>query len=185
MVEVSSALQQNLGAPPPVMVGPDGHFVIENVFPGTYSLRVNSGDVKYVKSSVVNGVDSFDFPFVFDGDTDITNAVITISDRLSTVSGALSDTAGKPLPNYSIVLAAADTRFWTPASRRIRVTESDANGHYAFAGMPAGDYWIAAVPDMDPGSQFDPEFLKAAAASSVRVTLGDGATDEQNIRLAQ
>jgi hypothetical protein len=132
----------------------------------------------------VNGSDTLDFPFVFEADADVTGAIITMSDRSSGLAGTLTDASGKGVTSDTIILAPEDPRYWTPGTRRIRVAVPDASGRYMFSSLPAGQYWVAAVTDLDRGREYDPEFLKTLAPGSVRVTLGEGDTSQQNIRLA-
>ena len=49
------------------------------------------------------------------------------------------------------------------------------DGKYQVGGMPPGDYLIGALSDLEPGMQYDPEFLKSMIVASTRVTIGEGA----------
>jgi hypothetical protein len=42
---------------------------------------------------------------------------------------------------------------------------------------------VAAVSDLEPGMQYDTEFLKALNAASVRVTITDGGAITQDLRI--
>jgi hypothetical protein len=169
------------GPSPQAQAGPDGRFTLNGVIPGTYVLRASGN----VKSSIVNGLDTLDFPLDFTAETDIAGAVVTMTDRMTELSGTITDEAGQPAFAYTIIAAAADPRFWTPGSRRIVITRPDTSGRYMFRSLPPGDYVLAAVTDLEPGRQFDPELLRTLAASSPRVTLGDGAKLTQSLRVGR
>jgi hypothetical protein len=163
-------------------VGTDGRFVLTGVPAGNYILRATG----MLKSSIVDGRDVLDFPLDFTGDRDITDAVVTITDKSTELSGTLLDPIGKPATDYAIVIAATEPRFWTPGSRRIVVARPAPDGRYTVRGLPAGTYIVAAVNDLDNGAQFDPEFLKSmAAASSMRVTLVEGSKVAQDLRVVR
>jgi hypothetical protein len=172
----------NFGALPQGQVGADGRFTITGVIPGRYILRAGGG---IMKSSIVGGQDTLDFPLEFTGERDITDAVLTVTDRSSELSGVLTDVAGKPAVDFAIVVAPVDPRFWLPGARRVMMTRPDTAGRYAFRSLPPGDYMIAAVTDLDPGGQFDPEFLKAVAGGSVRVSISEGARVAQDLRVGR
>ncbi|HEX7777612.1 MAG TPA: carboxypeptidase regulatory-like domain-containing protein, partial [Vicinamibacterales bacterium] len=172
----------NFGALPQGQIGADGRFTITGVIPGRYILRAAGG---IMKSSIVGGQDTLDFPLDFTGERDITDAVLTVTDRSSELSGVLTDVAGKPAVDYAIVVAPVDPRFWLPGARRVMMTRPDTAGRYAFRSLPPGDYMIAAVTDLDPGGQFDPEFLKAVAGGSVRVSIAEGSRVAQDLRVGR
>jgi hypothetical protein len=170
-----------MGPPPQTQIGPDGRFTLNGVVPGTYVLRAAAN----TKSSIVNGQDTLDFPLDFTGETDIAGAVITLTDRTSELSGTITDEAGRPAFAYTIIAAAADPRFWTPGSRRIVTIRPDTSGRYIFRNLPPGDYVLAALTDLEPGRQFDPELLRTLASSSIRLSIGDGAKLTQSIRVGR
>ena len=53
------------GPAPSAQIQPDGGFTLEGVMPGVYSLRGAGG---VLRSAIVNGVDTLDFPFEFTGE---------------------------------------------------------------------------------------------------------------------
>jgi hypothetical protein len=97
----------------------------------------------------------------------------------------MTDPVGKPAPGYTLILFAADGRFWTPQSRRIQTARPASDGRYAFRSMPAGDYRLIAVEDVEPGQWFDPAFLKELLGASLTVSLGPGEKRTQDIRASR
>ena len=61
---------------------------------------------------------------------------------------------------------------------RIRTAAALSTGAYLLSALPAGDYFVVAVPPALSEAWRDPEFLKRAAAFSARVSLvwGEQAT---------
>jgi hypothetical protein len=170
------------GPPAQATVSADGQFTIAGVAAGVYSLRSAGGPMK---SAMLNGQDLLDFPLVVEGDRDVSGIVVTLSNRVSQLSGLLTDASGAPSSECTIVVAAADRRYWTPASRRIVTGRPGLDGRYTFNGLPAGDYLVAAVTDIEPGSQFDPDFLNELAGASVQVTITDGGKHAQDLRISR
>jgi len=168
--------------PPQAQVGLDGRFTLTGVFPGKYVLRTGGG---LMKSAMIGGQDVLDFPLEFDGDRDVTDAVLTVTDTASELSGTLTDAMGKPTVEYTVIAAAADTRFWTPGSRRIALARPGVDGRYIFRSLPPGDYLLAAVSDLEPGGQYDPEFLKTLGPASMRVRIAEGAKLSQDLRIGR
>ena len=168
------------GHPPNGKVEPDGRFTIHGVPAGHYTLELQGSHD--LKSSIVSGQDTLDFPIEFAGDHDITGAVLTLADRPSELSGSLTDSAGKPVLNYSVVAFATDSRFWRRNSRRIRKVELNHEGRFAFESLPPGSYQLAVV-DPEVESLDDPEFLRALARTSIQVTMLEGNKTTQNLRV--
>jgi hypothetical protein len=168
------------GQMPQAEVGPDGRFTLTAVPAGVYQLRAGGS----LKSVIVNGEDILDVPLNFNGLRDITDVLVTVTDKTTHITGLLTDAAGKPGTDYSVVAVTEDPRFWTPGSRRIAMTRPSPEGRYAFNNLPPGTYMLAAVADLEFGGQYDPEFLKSLAASApMRVTLAEGQRVTQDLRM--
>ena len=123
-----------------------------------------------------------------DQSLNITDAVITITDRQQQLSGTLQDASGRAATDYTMILFPADRAYWLPDSRRIITARPGTDGRFAFLalqGPPAGEYMIAAVTDLRPSEQFDPDFLAALLPQAFKVTLGPGETKTQDVRLVK
>jgi hypothetical protein len=164
----------------PPQVGPDGTFTITDVSPGRYLFRLPAA-----KSALVGGQDALDFPFEVTDSRDITDVVITLGRAVSSLSGQLSEAGGAPTADYTIVLAPTDSRYWLPQSRRIQTARPGIDGTFRFPPMPSGTYMLAALSDLEPGAQYDPQVLRELANASLPVTLTEGTTQTQDIRLAK
>src|SRR5262245_6370815 len=167
-------------SPPSAQIDADGRFTLTGVMPGLYVLRAGAG---LLKSAMVGGQDTADFPLDFTGERDVLDAVITVTDRTSELSGALSDPSGKPVSDYTVIVAAADSRFWIPGSRRIGTSRPSPDGRYAFRSLPPGDYMLAVLTDLEQGAQYDPEFLKSLGSSAIRIVITEGGTVTQDLRV--
>jgi len=164
-------------------VDADGKFTIPSVVPGRYRLTAGSaGSGWFLGSSIVDGVESLDFPIDVKSQG-VSNAVVTFVDRQAELTGTIVNERAQPVPDYTLILFPAEQRFWTPQSRRIQSTRPATDGRYTFRGMPAGDYRLVPIYDPEPGSWYDPAFLQQLDAASVRLSIGDGEKKEQNLRV--
>jgi hypothetical protein len=118
------------------------------------------------------------------GDRDIGDAVLTVTDKFTDLSGSITDAGGKPVYDGTVVAAATDPQYWTPGSRRILTSRPGPLGHYGFRNLPPGTYYLAVVTDLEPGGQYDPELLKTLTGG-VRVTLTEGGKLVQDLRIAR
>ena len=173
-------------------VDASGQFKITGVTPGRYRitgsapLAPGSGPgAGWVLSSVVTrGRDVLDFPIDIGPNEEITDVTATFTDATQEVNGSLQDATGRPAPDYTIVVFAADNRYWTTPSRRIRSTRPGTDGRFTLTNLPAGEYRIAALVDVAPGEINDPAFLEQLVAASVKFTLADGEKKTQDLRIA-
>jgi len=164
-------------------VDSSGKFTIEGITPGRYRLSAAGSEGWVLESTVVDGQNSLDFPFEVKGGQNLGSAVITFTDRRSELSGALTDDRGQPALGYTIILYPSDERFRTPDSRRIRTVRPATDGQFNFGGIPPGDYQLATVIDVEPGSWYDPTFLQQLDTTSLRVSVGEGEKKIQNMRV--
>jgi len=166
-------------------VEPDGTFRMTDVLPGKY--RVTSSPPRGWRARSVDaaGRDALDFLLDVQPNNDMANVTVTFTNKPTELSGTLTDASSLPTAAYTIVLFAADQRYWTPQSRRIVTTRPATDGKFSFRDLPAGDYRLVALEDIEPGSWFDPEFLKQLVPASISLTLADGAKQTQDLRVGK
>jgi hypothetical protein len=175
-------------APAAVSVGPDGRFSIAGVTPGKYRLTASfpgSGRPGgwLLKSVMASGQDSLDAPFTLQPNQHVLDATITFTDRLAQLSGTLQDAAGGAVPDYTVVLFPVEPALWVPQSRRMQGVRPSADGAFVIRNLPAGNYFVAAVDDVEPGEWFDPAFLQRLAPGAIKVPIADGEQRVQPIRI--
>jgi len=162
-------------------VDASGAFTFTGVTPGRYRLS-SSLTGWQLKSGTIQGVETLDTPIEL-GSTDVSGAEVTLTDRTTEVSGRLLDAAGKPAPEYFIIVFSADRKSWIPQSRRIQSVRPGSDGRFTAKNLPPGDYLIAAVTDVEQGEWYDPQFLTQLLPGSTKVTLGEGGKVTQDLQI--
>jgi hypothetical protein len=179
-----SALGGDVSSPATGSVDANGRFTIAGVLPGKY--RVNVGGLPprwQPKSAVFGARDVLDFALDVKPGEDQAGGVVTFTTRLGELSGTLQDSTGHPTADYTIVLFPSDTRYWTPNSRRIQAARPSTDGAFHFRTLPAGDYKLIAVTDVEQGQWFDPAFLQQLAGPAMSVSFAEGERKVQELRV--
>ena len=163
-----------------------GRFTIGEVIPGKYRLsaQLSTPEANWtLKSAVINGRDSLDFPVEIGPNDRAIDAHVTFTNQTQDVSGTLQNAAGRPAPDFTIVVFPSDKALWL-ATRRIRTVRPDTEGKFILKGMPAGSYRIAALTDIAQGEANDPTFLEQLVSASIPFTLAPGESKVQDIKMA-
>lgn len=172
-----------LGGSVSARVDATGRFTLPSVVPGNYRLSAGGAGPWTVESAAIGGQNAADFPFEVKGDQNISGAVITFTDRQTELTGIIVDEKNQPAPEFTLVLYPADSRYWMPNSRRIQSTRPDTDGRYTFRNLPPGDYRLAPVYDLEPGTLSDPAFLQELDATALRLSLQAGEKKTQDMRV--
>jgi hypothetical protein len=178
-----------------VLVDKDGRFNFDGILPGRYRvyLQVPNNDVLQVpvwfaQTAAVEGglaSDALDVP-VDVTDSGAPPVVITLTGQNQEIDGVVRDDHGAPVRDCTVAVFPADRRYWFQQSRRIALRQSNRDGRFVFgiaAGLPTGEYYVAAVPDGRPGDQLDTLLLDELAKKAQRVTLNADETKTVELRL--
>jgi hypothetical protein len=162
----------------------NGRFTFSGISPGQYRIRASGAANWTMKSVMAGGRDTLDYWVEVVPGENVSNVNVVFGDGTTEVKGTLQSTLGQPTADYSVVIFAADNRYWVPLARRMRSVRPSTDGKFSFSGLPAGEYRIAAVTDLEPGAWFDPAFLQELVAASVSVRLVDGQPIVQDLRVS-
>jgi hypothetical protein len=167
-------------------VQPDGTFRVPSLAPGAYFARIDPATRSgrwFLKSAIAGGRDLADWPLAAAADgSELSGVVVTFSDRAAAISGRVLDAGSRPVTRYSIVVAATERSLWWPGARRIRVASPATDGSYAVNDLPAGDYAVAAVQDLDTADLANADFLTRLLASGFKLALREGERRQQDLR---
>jgi hypothetical protein len=183
----STSIQFLLG---PKRVETDGRFSSVGFPPGRYMVSASmpgvlggapgtapgSAPTWTLKSATRGGRDVSDEGLEI-GAEDVSDIVMTFTDRTTELSGTVLDAKGQPDKGASVVILPADSQAWKQGvmnARRLRSIRTTTLGGYSVANLPPGDYLVAAVSTDTLGEWQDPKVLEKVAAVATRFTLGDG-----------
>jgi len=159
----------------------DGTFRAAGVPPGRQVLRISPPKGWTVRSATLDGRDITEEILDVKAGQTITGIEVLLSDRGAQIGGAVK--ADGDAVGSTVVIFPADSDQWVPQSRRIRVAQVDREGRYSIDGLPAGDYLIAAIEDVEQGEWFDPAFLQTMSGSATRIALNEGGRETKDLKL--
>ena len=162
-------------SPEPATVAADGTFTLKGLM-GEYGLRASVMN-QFMKSVTVNGEDVTDVPREFKSSDRV---AITVTSRVSTIEGNVTDTRDVQLPEAGVILFSEDKASWRLNSIWTKRSSFDQKGHFRITGLMPGRYYVAAVPRqrLDPSRAGDADaaFFEQLAKEATLVVVG---ADEQ------
>jgi beta-lactamase regulating signal transducer with metallopeptidase domain len=176
-IMVGFLVRSHDGFAPGMMLGSldvdvDGSFRGE-VPTGPIVLSVGGPPSWRVRSILVDGVESFGRPIdVTPGGHEVE---VVLTDRHSSVAGAVVDRRGNPLGGFDVVFFSPDATRWYVMSPFVRQTRSHQNGRFEAASLPPGDYLAVATESVPLLMIGDPApTLQRLQPIATRLTVRDG-----------
>jgi hypothetical protein len=177
----------------PTQFSPDGTFTTSRMPAGRYLVRVGNlvseragvaaPPVWVLRSVMYEGRDVSDVALDLKGPA--TGIVITFTDRITSLSGSVRSTEGAPAIDATALLFPVDPAGWRDFGlnpRRLKSARVDAHGHYEFPDVPAGDYFVVAVPEEQAAVWREPDRLAALSRLAARLHLNEGDKATQDLR---
>ena len=162
----------------------DGGFDVVGLQPGAFTMTSTLTDSGWwLRSAVIGGRDILDAPLDVDASTDLSGAVVTFTDRHSEVSGVLQSASAEGGSGHAVVVVTTDRSYWRSGSRRIKFARPSTDGRFVFRDLPAGEYVLAVVTDLDAEDLADAAFLDSLISAGVKLTLGEGETKTQDLKI--
>lgn len=162
-----------------------GNFATVGVAPGRYFVRVLGGPQGWTfHSAIVNGRDASVTPVEIEGG-DINGVTINFTDRPSELSGQVQTETGQP-EAVTVLVFPAEQQAWTgygSVARRFSSVRANKDGRFTISNLPAGNYYMAAIPDKLASNWQDPKFLEALASDATRVTVRDADKVSQSLKV--
>jgi hypothetical protein len=142
----------------------------------------NVSDNWDVRRVLRDGVDVTDTPLEFSSDID--NIEIELTNRVTTVSGSVSDDRKGIALDATVIVFADDQGKWGPHSRFIQTARPDQHGQFTIHGLPPGKYVAIAIGYLEPGEERDPELLEGWRPHGTSFTLPKGETRALDLTLS-
>jgi hypothetical protein len=173
-------------------VAADGAFLVEGLPPDRYvaaaswpGMRTGDGTAGWWLTTIgVGGNDLGDAPIDVPPNASVRDVAIGFRDRVGSIEGELTDAAGQPAPEYFVLAFSVNRASWTSTSRRaVPAVRPATDGRFRITGLLPGDYYLAVVTAIAEDEHADPAFLEALLSGAIRVSVGDGQTVRQSLRI--
>jgi hypothetical protein len=173
----------DLGFVPLSGVEADGRFRLVGVPPGAYELdtsfELSFRDPPWRLRSIKALGNDVTGRAIQVGVQDVTDIVLTYTDRRTTIAGTLHDASGQPLAGGSVVVFPTDRSLWTSTLTwsPVRVGQSVEMGVFDVSVVGAGEYFVAGsakVPSALRQPLRDPGVLDQLSRSAITVRVGEG-----------
>ncbi|HET9468991.1 MAG TPA: carboxypeptidase-like regulatory domain-containing protein [Vicinamibacterales bacterium] len=136
-----------------------------------------------LKSITIDGADITDAPYDFKPGVNVSGLVVTLTDRLSEITGNVRDARGQAVMDYVLVAFPEDAKLWGPQSRYVQTTRPNQNGTFSIKGLPPGRYLAAVVPALENGLQNDPAVLDQLRPHAHSFSLAEGQMLNLNLEM--
>jgi hypothetical protein len=163
-------------------IADDGSFQLGNLS-GKLLFRVSAPPAWALQSVTIDGEDVTDVPYDFKGAQRLSDVRIVLTDKLTEVSGSVTDERGRLLADYVVVLLPAEPKEGMAAMRFTRTVRPDQQGSYRVRGLPPGRYLIAALESLEQGREWDPEFQDRFRDLARGISLTEGQSASMDLRI--
>jgi protocatechuate 3,4-dioxygenase beta subunit len=150
---------------------------------GRYRLRPPAPPGWFVKAIRAGNADVTDAPLDFDAN-DVEGIDVLLTQRVSRVTGTVTDARGEPLDGATVVVFAEDERKLWPGTRFLRTTRADATGRFTVTNLPPERYQAIAIEWLETGEETNPDTLARFRRIAAGFTLGDAESRTLDLRAA-
>jgi carboxypeptidase family protein len=172
-----------MGGTPPGAVNDDLTFEIK-AQPGQFRVAL-LGQIPgwSIRSVRHHGIDITDSGMEFRPNEDVAEVEVEVTNRVTDVSGIVTNPKGEAVKDYSIVVFPQDSEKWTPNSRYMRTARPDQDGRYKVNGLPPGEYRVIALDYLDSNEWNDPQFLEGIRSKATTFSVNEGETKSVDLRI--
>ena len=164
------------------LVGDDGAFQLKGAR-GPVLFRVFAGPAWALKSVSLEGNDITDTPTDLRGPEGLSGVTIVLTDKLTDVSGQVTDSRGRPLKEFTVVVQPAEPMSSLALTRYLRTIRPEQDGRFHMRGLPPGEYFATAVESLEQGREFVPDVQARLRDSARRFAVREGETVSIDLRL--
>ena len=152
---------------------------------GHYNIRLMGQlDTWHLHAVRLNGIDVTDTGIDLPPNAIVSDVAVEMTTKPSGATGSVVDENGQPARDAWVVMFAQDAQRWASQTRYTGAGRPNANNVYT-VNVPAGDYFIVAVTDIEPGEWNDPDVLAQLRERATRVTIADGERKTVDLKVAR
>ena len=173
-----------LGVPGGMFDSTTGRFSVDGLQPGEYVLRFMG--LPPIKSITIGNADFTTKPIDTASGRDLDEIVITVTDKIATISGTVQTGAREAMPSV-VIYFPTDREQWSRYGLRpVRIgsTSVTSSGSYRLE-LPAGEYFVIAVPAARNKLWQDPRQLEKIAVVATRVKVGWNEKRTENLTIKE
>ena len=160
-----------LGMPGGTFDSAAGTFFVDGLQPGEYVLRFTG--LPTIKSITVGGADFTTRPIDTSNAAGLDQIVVTVTDKVATLSGVVQSDGAQPKPSVVLYFPTDRAQWSRYGLRPTRIGSAPVTNNGGFkVDLPAGEYFVLAVPAAQNRLWQDPNRLAAASVLATRVRLG-------------
>ena len=163
----------------------DGTFALPSLLPGDYYVRASATSGWSLKSITWQGHSLIDAPLAL-ASTDVADVVITFTDHAGTVGGTVYGLNDAPYASAMVLFFPVMAEDWTDfgvTSPRILGLRAGTDGSFRTRPLFEGEYFMVAIPDELAANWQDPETLAKLVKVAKRVTVRDGESSNENLKV--
>ena len=117
------------------------------------------------------------------GDQNVDGVRITMTDKLTNVSGRVTDSKGGAVMQYVVVVQPTDDMDPAVASRFVRIARPDTNGEFELRNLRPGRYAATAIEALEQGRQGSPDFRRELRRGAREFSVKEGEAISLDLRL--
>jgi hypothetical protein len=152
--------------------------------PGHYTLRLAGPLTDWNMHAVrLHDIDVTDNGFDVSS-SGVSDVVIELTSKPTGATGKVLDENGQPMRDVWVVTFAQDPQRWGTPTRYVSAVRPNNNDVYT-ATVPAGDYFIAALSDIELGEWNDPDVLATLRDRATRITIADGERKAMDLKVSR
>ncbi len=175
---------RSAGLVPPQRTAPiasDGRFGFTGLS-GSVIVDVVSPAGWMLKSVAIGGEEAANAPVDVANRSGLSDVLITLTNRLTTIAGQVTETTGQPARESAVILMPAEPLHPAVLARRIRLVRPGPDGAFTTHGLRPGRYVAIAVDVIEEGHQFSPEFQQQVRRRGDEFALREGETRTLSLR---
>jgi hypothetical protein len=175
----------------PMMGGMTGPAIVNDDL--TFELKARPGKMKValagqtpgwtIRAVRHRGIDVTDSGIEFKANEDITDIELELTNRITDLSGLVTNSRGEAVKDYSVAVFPQDRDKWTANSRYMRTGRPDQDGRFKITGLPPGEYYVLALDYLDTNEWTEPEYLERVRSKATSVTIGEGETKSVDLKV--
>jgi hypothetical protein len=108
---------------------------------------------------------------------------VVLSNRTATVTGRVRDDQDQAVAHSHVVLFSADPQRWYVSSPYVTRVRSGGDGRFTMSGVPAGEYYAAAVEGFDGDGWRNPDVLTLLVGVARRIELREDQSMNADLRV--